>query len=300
VVAAKLTRAWSIGFLIAAGMLSGCATTSGDCTPCNPDERFPPGLVRFAEKHIDRLEGTRRTVRYRSGRLEGSVEAVQYVASLARSGDVLASTNRGTLTAQLIPGYFTHSAAIVGTPAELRQLGIWDHPAIRPLQPRIAAGEIVIEATNEGVHLSKLEVFLDTDRVLLARPGGGNGLSAARRRDIVLALVSRLGTPFDLHFDASTDDALFCVELLQRAIPEVDLPLETIYGRPTIKPVAIADAVFRTSAPLGFVAYLKGGKGGFQGVSKADLQAELQDARRLQQERAGCGGAQETGRAAKR
>lgn len=280
-------------------LLPACTTTSGDCSlPCNPDERFPAGLVRFAEKHVDALDGAGPSIRLRRGRLEGSVEAAEYVSELARPGDVIATTNRGALTAQLIPGYFTHTAAYVGTERQLRALGIWDHRAVRPLHAEIRAGKVAIEATGEGVHLSPVAKLLDADRFLLARPGGTDGLSSARRRDAVLALISRLGLPFDYHFDAATSGALFCVELLQRSIPELKLPNETIYGRPTIKPVSLAEAVFRPSAPLGFVVYLKGDKDGFQGVSREDLQKELIDARARELQRAGCGGEVEGGKKA--
>lgn len=286
--------------VLSALLLSGCVTASGCDAACNPDERFPPGLVRFAERHVGGVVDGRDgfAIRYRDGRLHDNAEAATYLGALARPADVIVTANRGTLTGRLIPGYFTHSAAWLGTEAQLRDLGAWQDPAIRPLHDDIRAGKLVIEATSRGVHLSASADLLDADRVLLARPGGDAGLSRSARRDAVIALAKRIGTPFDFHFDVTTPGELFCVELLQRSIPSLDLPEETLYGRPTIKPVALAEAVFRRDGGLSFLAYLKGSRKGFQGVSRDDLRAELDEARRKAAERAGCGGATDTAQAA--
>lgn len=278
--------------MLLAVLLASCGSLSSGCSAtCNPDERFHPGVVRFAERHVEAVAaGGGAGIRYRDGRLMGNREASDYVSTLAQPADIMATTNRGTLVGRLIPGYFTHSAAYLGTEGQLRALGVWQHPAIKPLHSDIAAGKVVIHANQEGVHLAKLADVLDTDRVLLARPGGEHGLSRRLRRESVIALASRVGMPFDFHFDATTPDELFCVELIQRSMPTIRLDVETIYGRPTIKPVAIAEAVFKVDSNLSFVSYLKGTKGGFHGVSKEDLQRELAEAEAKDMERAGCGG----------
>lgn len=280
--------------ILLALVLSGCGSASVGCsTTCNPDERFPPGVVRFAERHVEAVvAGGGRGARYRDGRLLGNREAADYIATLAQPADIIATANRGTLSGRLIPGYFTHSAAYLGTEAQLRALGLWEHPAIKPLHADILAGKKVIHASDKDVHLASLTDVLDADRVLLVRPGGEQGLSRRDRRKSVVALASRMGMPFDFHFDATTPHELFCVELIQRSIPTIKLDVETIYGRPTIKPVAIAEAVFRSDSNLSFVTYLKGSKGGFQGVSREDLRGELAEAEAKDMERAGCGGPQ--------
>lgn len=277
-----------VGLLTAAlaSTVSGCSSTS-------PDEHIPAGLIRLAERQAEPFSRLVEKFEFRWGRLYGNREARQELLGVLEPGDVIAVSNRGTLAANLIPGFFTHSAAYVGTEAQLRALGIWDDPALAPHHAAIRDGRIIIEAVNDGVTLSKPEKVLDTDRVLAARPGGPAGTAIRERRRSVIALLERFGTPFDFHFDASTPEKLFCVELLQQSIPALRLPVEEVYGRPTIKPVSIAESLFRPGSDVAFLLYIKGSRDGFQSVSKEDLRRELAEAREKARERCNCGDAAE-------
>jgi hypothetical protein len=291
----------ALGLSLVMSLSPGWASATDGAGACNPDERLPVGIARLAARVVeavaDDFEGL--SIRYRSGLLRDDADAVEHVAALARPADVMVTANRGTLASRLIPGFFTHAAAYFGSERQLRALGIWNHRSIRPLQAEIRAGKVVIQATERGVHLSTLESLLDTDRLLLARPGGADGLSPARRRQIVVALAASLGAPYDFGFDATTPDKLFCAELLQRAIPELSLPVTTIYGQRTIKPVVIAEAVVTRRSNLAFVTYIQGGEGGFERFSRADLRFDLAEARRAEERQANCSGAQDAIRPAR-
>ncbi|MBX3531941.1 MAG: hypothetical protein KF849_15135 [Rhizobiaceae bacterium] len=285
----RRAHAGAIAMVLLSSLLAGCVTASRCNTACNPEERVPAGLVRLAEKKAEPLSRAADKVHFRAGRLYGNHEAAEYLMAQMQPGDVLAVSNRGTLAAKLIPGFFTHTAAYVGNERQLRSLGLWTDPAVVPHHDAIRAGRVIIEAVNNGVVLSLPNAVFDTDRIVVARPGGADGGSPEQRRAAVAALLSRMGTPFDFHFDASTDDELFCVEFLQCSIPALRLPVETVYGRPTIKPVALAEAVFEDRSNLAFVAYLKG-----PGRFERRTAVRIGRGAARSPERAGCDGASTT------
>jgi hypothetical protein len=70
-------------------------------------------------------------VELRRGKLYGRAEVLSRVSETARAGDILLEKTPFRLTDAFIPGHWGHAAIWVGSEAELRALGIWDHPAVR-------------------------------------------------------------------------------------------------------------------------------------------------------------------------
>ena len=67
-------------------------------------------------------------VQTRHGKLHGNARVVKDLKSQMKPLDVLLERTPFRLTAQFIPGYFGHVAIWVGTPDEIKAMGLWDHP----------------------------------------------------------------------------------------------------------------------------------------------------------------------------
>lgn len=272
--AGGIARAVALLFLLALG---GCVTKTGSIEKGpNPDEMLPSALIDVAEPFAKPVGLVVEKMEFRSGYLYRNREFLRHVTRRFQPLDIVAITNKGTLASRLLPGYLTHSAAYIGNEAELRRLGIWNNKHVRPYHREIRAGKVMIESTNDGVHLSTPEKVFDTDRVVVARPGGRDGLPRSRKRADIVELFRLIGTDFDFHFDSGEAKTLFCIELIQKAIPEIHLRHRIIYGRQTIKPEAVARGVFDPGANLTFVGYYEGAEGGkWHERSRARLKHDL-------------------------
>lgn len=227
--------------IVAATVLAGCAhgpeprLASDPC--CTDLERYPRWLVAAAEPVAPVLGNVIAGIAWRRGHLSRHPDAVAAVLSGLRPLDIIVVSSKGRLSGQTIPGLFGHAAVYLGTEAQLRSAGLW--PAIRSEAARAAirAGAIFLEADQRGVTLSKAELTLDVDRVVVMRP---RLRSHQRRRAALATLIGALGQPFDFRFDLDSPACVFCTELVHRAMPELGLEAHTAYGRRLILPDAIA------------------------------------------------------------
>jgi len=191
------------------------------------------------------------------GTLTGKHAAFEHIVATARPLDVLLFANKTYIGGRFVPGRFTHSSIYLGTEAELRAIGMWNDPAIRPLQNEIRAGKIFLEAFRPVVRLVEPEKILQTDAVAILRPK----LSLAQRREAARRGVARLGVPFDYWFDNRTKDSLACTELIQYAMPWIRFDETVSYGRPAVMPDAMVAQGIRGEG-LAFVEQVRGVAGG--------------------------------------
>lgn len=269
-------RVWMI--LLLAALASGCAqdrlvdtgrTGLDHC--CVDNERTPAWLVKIVEPAAPIAGRIIGHIAWRRGRLD-SGGARQAVLSRLRPMDIVLVSSKGRLSGHTIPGMFQHAAVYVGNERDLRALGAWDHPAAKPLHNAIRAGGRFVEADQGGVHVSPPERVLNTDRVVIIRPSIP---TPNWKRRSALRLFERVGEPFDFHFDMSTPKVVFCVELICHAIPELGLPRQMVYGRPTIVPDSIALRMIRGNRRLNFVAYIRGSSDAFDVATLRQLAADL-------------------------
>lgn len=238
---------------------------------CRETEPYPPVMVALIEPLAPLVGNIIGGSVLRAGFLahpEPQAAALKVVQPL----DVIVLSNKGRASGNTIPGMFGHLALYFGTEAELRVLGMWNHPAVVPYQAEIRAGATFVESDRYGVHLSTPEIVLDTDRILLLRPSlAGN----ARKREIIAEVAARLGMAFDYHFDNATLDELYCAELVSIVMPELDLPSRTIYGRQTILPDDVAAQAAVQRSNLRLAAYFRGEATGWERADRAALIADL-------------------------
>jgi hypothetical protein len=226
-------------------------------TCCHDPERWPEPIANLSLAIAPvALELNPLDTAETPGTLTGKDEAHAHIVNTARPLDLLLFANKTYIGGRFVPGRFTHSAIYLGTEAELRKIGLWNDPAIRPLHDDIRAGRIILEAFRPVVRMIEPAKILQTDAVAILRPK----LSIAKRREAARRGVSRLGVPFDYWFDNRTTEDLACTELIEYAMPWITFDETIAYGRPAVMPDAMVAQGIRGEG-LTFVEHVRGVKG---------------------------------------
>ncbi len=176
-------------------------------------------------------------VESRKGKLYRDAEVLRELEGALRAGDILVERTPFRLTDSFIPGYWGHAAIWVGSEAELRELGIWDHPVVRPFQEDIRAGRRVAEALRPGVELNPLQDFLNIDDLAVLRQHRPHPYEKA---GAVVQALREIGKRYDFNYDLQTRDRLGCAELVYHAYGRIDWPTRRELGRLAIVPDDIA------------------------------------------------------------
>lgn len=192
----------------------------------------------------------------RRGKLYAQPELERQLAGQLRAGDVLLEKTPFRLTDLMIPGYWGHAAIWVGSETELRELGVWDHPVVRPHQEGIRRGKSVIEALRNGVVLNSFSHFLNVDDLAVLRPSQPDRAVQAAR---VLRAFRQLGKAYDFNFDVESTDRIVCSELIYQVYTEMPWPTSKQLGRATISPDQIAQRAL-PGGPLRVVLLVENGR----------------------------------------
>ena len=236
----------SVAGLAPAQIVAGCCEGAGG---------YPDWMIALADANVGTLRRLG-LIQLRPGRMTTQPEAVALLESALRPMDVVFFHSDNRVSGLLIPGQFTHGAVYIGTEVQLRAAGLWHHPALAPYHDQIRAGHIYLEAVDGGVRLASATVALDTDAVVALRPRA-TGRAAALARGL-----SRMGTPFDMRFDATDPSALFCAELIALIYAEAQLPRTQVPGRETILIDRIVAGALSGELPFGLVGYVEASPGG--------------------------------------
>lgn len=262
-------RRTSIG-LAAALLLGGCVHSGnpgGAC--CEGAERYPDWMIDIYEPVAPVLGDAFGRVVMRRGLLAERPDVLRHITQRLRPLDILVVSSKGRLTGNLIPGLFSHTVAYVGSESQLKALGVWDDPAIRPHQEAIRAGKVMIEADHRGVHLTTAATALETDRVAVFRP------RVTHQRRIAALLISHVGTPYDFVFDNSDTGELYCAELIDHAMPEIRMPSRELYGRRLFLPDDAIAAGISGRMRATPVLYVRATASGWEDAGTADLKRDL-------------------------
>ncbi|MGH7266418.1 MAG: YiiX/YebB-like N1pC/P60 family cysteine hydrolase, partial [Candidatus Rokuibacteriota bacterium] len=199
-------------------------------------------------------------VELRKGKLHGQPHWTRFVRERLQPGDVLLEKTPFRLTDAFIPGHFGHVAMYVGTEAELRALGLLDHPFVAPHRRAIAAGRTIVEALRDGTQVNTLERFLNVDDLAILRPKPDR-VPAADVRQAVLLAFTHLGKRYDFAFDANTWDAIVCSELAFQSYVRVPWSLGKVLGSYTISPDDVAaQAGADPSRPFDLATFVHDGR----------------------------------------
>ena len=195
-------------------------------------------------------------VESRHGKLYDDPAVLAKVTGKLRAGDILLEKTPFRLTDSFIPGHWGHAAIWVGTPEELRGLGIWNHPLVRKYHSQIEAGNGVVEALRAGVQLNPLQHFMNIDDLAVLRE---TAISEKNRVQVILQALRQIGKAYDFNFDVESTDKIVCSELIYHTYSHQQWPTAKMLGRATISP----DNVARRSLPgdiLDVVALYHDGK----------------------------------------
>ncbi len=176
-------------------------------------------------------------VESRRGKLDGNAQIRDKVAGVLQAGDILLEKTPFRLTDSFIPGHWGHAAVWVGSEEELRTLGIWDNPVVKPYQARIREGRGVIEALRSGVQMNSLAHFINVDDLAVLRR---EAVSQEQRVDVILQALRQVGKAYDFNFDVESTDRIVCSELVYHAYGDIRWPTERHFGRATVSPDNIA------------------------------------------------------------
>ena len=222
--------------LVAVGFAAACAgktyLAEADA-PARAKAGIADPQLRLTQAFGGPLSPIVRNVALPRGRLDGRSGLRSLLAAELHPLDIVLVRSRPALTRALITSHFTHATVWLGTPAEMKALGVWDLPALRPYRAKLAAGATVLESAGDAVRLSTIDVVENVDEIAILRMRRG-GRPWLRRK--YAALFERLGTPFDFNFDQRDTTRLTCAELVDEVFPELALPVRYARGRFAILP----------------------------------------------------------------
>jgi len=176
-------------------------------------------------------------VESRRGKLDGDAAILDLVTGTLKAGDVLLEKTPFRLTDSFIPGHWGHAAVWIGTEAELRNLGIWEHPVVAAHHRAITRGHGVVEALRSGVQMNTVAHFLNVDDLAVLRH---RALDDRARREVIIQTLRQVGKAYDFNFDAQSVDRIVCSELVYHAYGAVPWPTDRKLGRVVVSPDNIA------------------------------------------------------------
>jgi len=195
-------------------------------------------------------------VETRKGKLFGRSEVKADVEQSIQAGDILLEKTPFRLTDKLIPGYWGHAAVWTGSEAELRELGIWDHPVVSRYHDEIRSGRRVVEALRSGVEMNSIDHFLNIDSIgIMRKPGASR---EERARTIVQAL-RQVGKPYDFNFDVESKGRVYCSKLVYLSYSGVEWPTKKSLARTTFTPDDVAIKAIK-GGTLELVTFYHNGK----------------------------------------
>jgi len=176
-------------------------------------------------------------VESRKGKLDDQPAILERVSSRLRAGDILLEKTPFRLTDSFIPGHWGHVAVWVGTPDELRALGIWEHPVVRKYHAEIEAGRGVVEALRAGVKMNTMRHFMNIDDLAVLRD---QTIFETQRVQAILQALRQVGKGYDFNFDVQSTDRIVCSELVYHTFIHRQWPTAKALGRVTISPDNVA------------------------------------------------------------
>lgn len=221
---------------------------------------FIDNLLSFLDKTMNIVSAffgnTVGSVRWRKGFLHDEKETLHKLAGTLQPLDMIFEKTPFALTDTFIPGNFGHAAMYIGTVDQIKKLGMWNHPSVRPHHEALKKGHVIVEALRPGVRTSSLEEWMNIDEILILR----HPTVLKEEKDEIFRMYSRImdqiGKKYDFNFDVTTTDKVVCSELVYHAFGKINWPTKYIMGRSTISPDDVAQVVLYKNSPIKFNTYI--------------------------------------------
>ncbi len=214
-------------------------------------------LRRQSVQNVSQAFGnTAGLVASRKGKLYNHPLLAEDIKNELQAGDILLEKTPFRLTDRMIPGHWGHAAIWVGTPDQLRQLKIWDHPVVQKYHDDILAGRMVVEALRDGVQMNTLTHFMNVDDLGLLR---NQNLEEKVLADHIIRTLRQVGKEYDFNFDVGSTDKIVCSELIYQVYTDIQWPTKKIVGRYTISPDNLAQKALG-NGPLKLIFFYHNGE----------------------------------------
>lgn len=191
-------------------------------------------------------------IKFRKGHFYQRSDVTKYMAHKLRPFDILFDKAPFALTDNFIPGHYTHAAVYIGTKEQLQELGLWNHPSLKPFQKDIEAGKVIAEALRPGTKMSTLSSFQNVDEVAAYRVNGIED-DFSRMEIVLQTALAQIGKAYDFNFDVNTTSVIVCSELVYHAHAQINWPTALKLGSQTITPDNLAETAFYQGAPIELV-----------------------------------------------
>jgi hypothetical protein len=192
------------------------------------------------------------------GQLRNDAEAQERIYNDLRPLDIIFEKKTYKLTDYTIPGYWGHNAVWLGTKDQLIELGIWDAKELDPFRDRIEAGESIFEMRKWGITFANFNKWIDMDAYAHMRVKGILKKSKKDLLKVYRIFGEQINKNYDFGFNADTSFKITCSEVIYLAYGDYNWPTKNIFGRNTISPNDMAEAIYYKNSPFEFVSFVLG------------------------------------------
>ena len=210
-------------------------------------------------------------IEWREGRLHKNDTAREELLKKLKPLDLLLEKKSFKLTDYTIPGHWGHIGVWLGNEDQLREIGMWEHPIIKPFQEKIKEGYSIYEVRRWGLVWDKLDNWMNLDALAVIRHKQVGNYKEVEYSKVFSELFSQIGKKYDYSFDAMTAATITCTEIISLSYGPIKWPTTKVVGRHTLQPDNIAALTLFKDSPIDLVAYLKGTKLGHSFKSKDDF-----------------------------
>lgn len=198
---------------------------------------FGQGFTRYGSMLFGNCAGIFHS---RQGKLLGDSKVVEAISAELQPLDILLHKTPFRLTDSFIPGYFSHVAIYTGTKQQLLDLGLWNHPHIKPYQQQIENGATIIEALRPGVSMNSVEGFMNIDDLLVCRR---QEITETQRYRYLANCFRQLGKQYDFNFNVEESRRIVCSEMIYHVFTDDPWFTQKAMGRYTICPDHVIKSV---------------------------------------------------------
>ena len=162
----------------------------------------------------------------RDGLLNDNKTFIYHLNKELKPFDILLEKTPFRLTDRFIPGFWGHSALYLGNENQLREIGLWDHPALEKYQSKIKNGYLILEALRSGVRLSTIKSFSNIDDFALLR--FKEPLSIIKQEKYLENALAQISKKYDYGFSFDENNRILCTEIIYLTFE--DLSFKTSKG----------------------------------------------------------------------
>lgn len=210
-------------------------------------------------------------IAWREGYLKEDQDLYNRLEQTLLPFDLLMEKKAYKFTDITIPGHWGHVGVYLGTEAQLRELGLWDHPAIEPFKEGILSGKSIFQVRRWGLEFDSLKNFLNLDEMAVLRIEDFTKKNIDSLSKTLNFLSDQMGKGYDFSFDAMTGETITCTEIVAFSYGPIKWPMKELLGRLTISPNDLAELAFYENSPMKTKMYITGDESGTHYKSVEDF-----------------------------